>query len=129
MTKSFQQQLDDAYQKKVVERLEQAVRYVSLWFWGDVKLNTPVDTSRARSNWHIDLNSIQVRFFEPNEGQTADAASSVIASYKLGQTVFISNNLPYIARLNDGYSLQAPAGFVQDSVVRAENAANRKYSK
>lgn len=127
MTKSFRQQLDDVYDKKVVQRQEQAVRFCALYFTGDVKLNTPVDTGRARWNWHADLNTMSVRIVEPNQGQTPDEAMTAVANYKLGETIYISNNLPYIKRLNEGYSQQAPAGFVQDSITRAENATNERY--
>jgi formaldehyde-activating enzyme involved in methanogenesis len=31
----------------------------------------------------------------------------------------VSNNVPYINRLNEGHSAQAPAGFVQQAVAKA----------
>lgn len=123
---SFRAQLDAAYRKEVELRLEEAVRFLSLSFYRDVKLMTPVDTGRARANWHLDLNVVDVRIIEPGEG---DGNIEAIASYKLGQTVFISNNLPYIRALNNGHSIQAPAGFVEDALAKAKNDTDRKYGK
>jgi hypothetical protein len=34
----------------------------------------------------------------------------------------ITNNLPYIVRLNQGYSAQAPAGYVEQGVLAARRA-------
>ena len=84
---------------------------------------TPIDTGWARSNWI------------PSVGQPVkDPAGSKLAVTRAPQTagmqellaytrekgkVFISNNVPYIGRLNDGSSDQAPAGFVQRAIVKA----------
>ena len=35
------------------------------------------------------------------------------------ETIFIQNNLPYIQRLNEGWSEQAPAGFI-DKIITEE---------
>jgi hypothetical protein len=37
-------------------------------------------------------------------------------------TITVSNNLPYIEKLNDGYSLQAPKKFVEIEIDRVANA-------
>ena len=93
-----------------------------------VVLATPVDTGRARSNWQVGIggNDAPPRdSLAPGEkGSTGAAAAqaaiaegkAVIESYKGGSSIYISNNLPYIGRLNDGYSAQAPAGFVEQAV-------------
>ena len=52
-------------------------------------LATPVDTGQARNGWQID---------------TAG-----------GQTT-VENRVPYINRLNEGHSKQAPAGFVENVI-------------
>lgn len=121
--KSFQQQLDDAYQKKVVERLENAVRFFALSFYGGVKLMTPVDTGRARANWGMDINMIDVSLVEPDSPKDAEA----VVRYKLKDIIYISNHLPYINRLNEGHSDQAPAGFVEDALLLATSQTERKF--
>ncbi|QEG09336.1 tail completion or Neck1 protein [Xanthomonas phage vB_Xar_IVIA-DoCa1] len=96
---------------------------------GDLAYKTPVDTSQALSNWRVTLDSpatgtiaphypgIQGSSQRASAAETINAAKSVLANKKPGQAIFITNNLPYIKRLNDGYSAQAPAGFVERAVL------------
>jgi len=88
---------------------------------------TPVDTGWARANWvpSIGASSDSPATSQPTPSLVASASSSQAAgqagllSYKLPRgSIFISNNVPYIGRLNDGSSAQAPAGFVQASIRR-----------
>ena len=46
--------------------------------------------------------------------------AEVATQYTLDQgSVFVSNNVPYILKLNDGHSQQAPAGFIQTAIHKA----------
>lgn len=89
---------------------------------------TPVDTGWARANWIPQV-------AEPFSGtagtreqaeqgnvssaqQAAGMASLLGYKFERGK-VFITNNVPYIVRLNEGSSRQAPAGFVQAAVAKA----------
>lgn len=86
---------------------------------------TPVDSGQAISNWQVTLDSPNAHRIEPyvkgkhgstyevNVDQTIQQARATIAAARPGQTLWIQNPLPYIRRLNDGYSSQAPAGFVE----------------
>ena len=45
------------------------------------------------------------------------AGVTQVLSYQLGQgSIYITNNVPYIDRLNNGWSQQSPAGFVDKAV-------------
>lgn len=104
-----------------------------------VVLATPVDTGRARSNWVVQLNTPNTTIREPYSPGTklglADSAnasaainqgSSVISQAKPGDSIYISNNLDYINKLNDGSSRQAPEQFVQKAVDEAINAISNE---
>lgn len=92
---------------------------------------TPVDTSQAISNWQVGILSPRTDFIEPHfygvAGSTKGISMSKMvgiaasATYprRFGQVVFISNNAPYITDLNNGSSRQAPANFVEMSLLRA----------
>ncbi len=89
---------------------------------------TPVDTGWARSNWLVNLAVPPAGTLGSRDAvQTHPSPLAAMLSYKLrfGQ-VYMSNNVPYITRLNDGYSKQAPAGFVQAAILKAltEDLAN-----
>jgi len=91
-----------------------------------VVLATPVDTGRARGNWQVGLgtpiSSVKNAADKSGSGAISQGISRA-ASAKSKQNIYISNNVPYINRLNDGYSAQAPAGFVEQAVAVGERAA------
>jgi len=103
----------------------------------DLTLVTPVDTSTALSNWDITIESPANNFHEPyfigKKGSTKLRSASkaqqtgieVLANKKAGQTIFITNNAPYIRKLNNGSSSQEPAGFVQRSVIIGKKVARK----
>lgn len=107
---------------------DRLVRRVALAVDGAVVIATPVDTGRARSNWIVNIGSPSTEVipaYVEGKGGSAGAAaaraaldqgSATIAGYQKGQEIHITNNLPYISRLNDGYSAQAPGNFVQIAV-------------
>lgn len=106
----------------VEENAGKLLRKVALAVDSAVVLATPVDTGRARSNWQVEIGQPASGSIEPlaaGAGSTAasiDAAKAVIETAVPGDTIHITNNLDYIGRLNDGWSAQAPAGFVEEAV-------------
>lgn len=96
---------------------------------GDLVYHTPVDTSQALSNWDVTVGAPaddpHGPYFAGKHGstmqQSAQAAlaqaKETLKNKKPGTSIFIANNLPYIRRLNDGYSGQVPAGFVERAVL------------
>lgn len=85
---------------------------------------TPVDTSRAVSNWQVSLNSpvtaphgafsvgTHGSSYDVSADATLNFAQAVLASKKPGESIYISNVLPYITYLDHGSSSQFPGGFV-----------------
>ena len=118
----FQAQLDAAFKKKVTENLEKTVRAVALVVDSTLVATTPVLTGRARANWNPSLNVPDTALREPNQKKPIDPINS---AYKITDTILISNNLPYIKRLNEGYSKQAPAGFVDAALERGKRAVEQ----
>ena len=86
--------------KNINDVLNSSVKKIAVDTESNLKQITPVDTGRARSGW----NTVEV-----NKG------------YK------ISNNVPYINKLNNGYSKKAPANFVQISIKRAVESFKRFF--
>jgi hypothetical protein len=116
---SFSSDLKKAYATKVLGTLEKTVRAVALVVDGELAITTPVDTGRARANWLPSLNSPDTRQVQP--GQKPNLEKS-ISSYKISDKILITNNLPYIRKLNDGSSKQAPAGFVDAAIAKGKRA-------
>lgn len=98
---------------------------------------TPVDTSKAISNWQIGLGSPVVAEREPHypgikgstelmsEDATVIAARIALKGKKVGQKIYLSNTAKYIKDLDQGSSLQAPAGFVKRACDNARALAKR----
>lgn len=123
---------------RVVERalasvVEQIVRIATL----DIVANlvrapgqggTPVDTGWARANWIPNIGGPSTFDGTPPEDRSQVGAArsaqqsglAAAAGFRLSQqSVVISNNVPYIGRLNAGHSMQAPANFVQAAITKA----------
>lgn len=109
----------------VAANADRLVRRCALATDAAVVIATPVDTGRARSNWQVELGQAATGTVDALDKSGQGAISQgkrVIDGYKSGSTLNITNNLPYIERLNDGWSAQAPAGFVEKAVQIGVNA-------
>lgn len=114
---------------RIADNLEDARRdamvKTSAQIHANVVSRTPVDTGKARSNWRVSIGAPiggEIDTFGP--GSTASASSiaagfAVFARYVPGEDIYIRNNVPYIGRLNRGYSKQAPAGYIEAEIDKA----------
>lgn len=135
----------EKFAKKAGNNAAAVVKATALDMFAQITYRTPVDTGRARANW-------QVSFGTPNSSVTqsvddsrisTNASQSVktkafqarqgdkIITWKQGD-IWLSNNLPYISRLEygtygkgagataktggTGFSIQAPAGMLRITV-------------
>jgi hypothetical protein len=122
--------------KRVAENADRLVRRCALAVDAAVVLATPVDTGRARSNWQVEVGSPASGTidsgFDKGGGSAISQGKDAIESYK-GESnkagIFITNNLPYIERLNDGWSAQAPAGFVEKAMQVGIDAVSQEEAK
>lgn len=87
---------------------------------------TPVDTGRARGNWQLNLSTAKTDItntLDKSGGLAiSKGATAIDSAREVEYPVFwITNNLPYIGKLNDGHSKQAPAKFVDTEMKRVVN--------
>lgn len=104
----------------VAEQLDIAVdvvaRKLTIDAWGKLVKKTPVDTGRARASWAITVS-------EPYSGPPLAPGNysppTVPSVEEIDGTtsVFITSNLAYMERLEDGHSGQAPQGMVRITVA------------
>lgn len=104
----------DAFTKKVTGEVLQRVI-----------IATPVDTGQARGNWRVSVGSPETSVIEATDRSGQGAISKGLATIQsgggIGKVVYISNNLRYISKLNSGWSMQAPANFVELSLQSVVN--------
>jgi hypothetical protein len=120
---------------QVETRAPQVVRHIANAMVPVLVYATPVLTSRARANWQAGIGMVpqSVLFSEPDKPPSPDyggraavaAILGTVAIYPGGTYLAIANNVPYIQRLNRGWSAQAPAAFVQQSVAVGLRALRR----
>ena len=81
---------------------------------------------RARNNWFatVAMPSEKMNKSADKTGQASVKRVNAGANkLKAGQTFYLTNNLPYIRRLEyEGWSNQAPAGMLRTSLADAEQA-------
>lgn len=106
------------YIKKSKAATDDYARAVVLNIDQRLVLKSPVDTGRFRANWNIGNGSVNMMTSEDVDptgyGQIGQAVAVIKSMIINGQTIFISNSLPYAYRLEyEGWSKQAPQGMVR----------------
>ncbi len=114
--------------------------------YSSIVKKTPVDTGRARANWNITVGHNS--FVESADTTQKFRSADQVPDPKGDESIFISNNLPYITTLEyggfpnppnkdggktiNGFSKQAPEGMVGVTLANNEaifNAALRSVNK
>ena len=100
-------------------------------------IDTPVDTGAAVSNWIVSLDASPGARIAPhapghkgstrveNGRATITLGAQVIKQSIPGQVIHIANAVHYILDLNNGSSRQAPAGFVETSILRGKQVVKK----
>ena len=134
------------YAEKQKVEIKEVRRAFAFALYSSIVEKTPVDTGRARGNWNISVGS-------PDES-TSNSTGPKFSSPKSlpepngDESIFITNNLPYITKLeyggypdppkkdggktSGGFSKQAPNGMVGVTLANGANifdAAARTVTK
>lgn len=107
------------FKLKTEQQMGQVVRKIVLDLHARLVMRSPVDTGRFRANNSVSLNSLPsdaTLEFDKSGGVTIIRAAGAIAAYKLGDTIFLYNNVEYALALEYGHSQQAPQGCYRISV-------------
>lgn len=128
------------YAKKAGVEINEVRKAYAFALYSSIVKKTPVDTGRARGNWNISVGKEDTSVDDPSSypkpsGKYKDKSSPPRAKLKYtdpnsipepkgDESIFISNNLPYIASLEYGSSKQAPNGMVGVTLANNENIFN-----
>lgn len=122
----------DKLNSRISESASKHAAETALAMVGELVYHTPVDTSKALSNWDLTLdapaNDPHGAYFKGEHGSTLSrsaaqalaVAKQTLKAKKPGQVIFIANNLPYIRKLNDGTHSKQPGGFVERAKLVGE---------
>jgi len=111
----FNSKLERFASNLVEEEFDRFLRMLSLEILRRLVLKTPVDTGRARGNWQVDEGQPpegELATTDLNGSATIDRGSAQLQNLPNFPHVWIVNNVPYIERLEHGWSGQAPAGMM-----------------
>ena len=114
---------------KTKRKETQLIRAFCLELFGDVVQRSPVLSGRFRGNWQPAIGSAPSGVIDV-EDKSGDATKAkigrTVSVAKVGDKVFLENNLPYGPRLESAaWSKQAPNGMVRLAVQRAQPIANK----
>lgn len=108
--------------QKTGVRATTVVKKLGVDTYRDVLVRSPVLTGRYRGSHRISVNRVDTSFLsgvgprdvaahgQPPTGFEIATALQRLADFRFGDTIHISNNLPYALPLERGHSRQAPAG-------------------
>jgi len=117
------------FENKVKNRLTVVPRKIALEVLRRVVMRTPSRSGRARGNWQTSVGApieteLGKQHNAPAGGAPISRGAQVISGWDATNvSIFLMNNVPYIQRLEDGYSDQAPSGMVKITVAEFEGIA------
>lgn len=126
---SFSQQLKRANHKIVNDKLEDARRKILLRLFRSVVYDTPVLEGTLRGNWQLTTDApasgtLDVKGKNSGKATFENISNGVIAT-DFGDTVYLTNNLPYAYPIEFlGWShTKAPEGMVRKNIARLNRIA------
>ena len=128
----------DQVNRRVNPKIDALMRGLLLDLTERVVDGTPVDTGRARANWNVSINRPDTKTFSVKDTRTQEQkeAKQLVPKYVAkarrneqrnssraerwnahkGGPAYLANGLPYISRLEQGYSTQRPQGWVRIAI-------------
>lgn len=124
---AFSSKIDRFVKQAIVEN-EEVAKAAGITLVKSVIRDTPVDKGRLAGNW-IASNDMPEFAIRDSEGRNASLAQAipVISNFKIDDTFYLTNSLPYAYRIEfEGYSkIKAPQGMVRKNVQRISANLNR----
>jgi hypothetical protein len=119
-------ELDGWADKLLPEEFSQFFRKLALEALSQIIMRTPVKEGRARGNWQVSIDQIaeeiDTEALDVSGASTLATGAAVLATLTdcIGHVIYISNNVPYILKLEHGSSGQAPVGMVSVTLAELE---------
>ena len=136
MSKSFEKRIETASVKllgRSEKRMKKSIKRLGV----DVIMKTPVDKGVLINNWYASNRQVPNRTTiqaDPSGAKSIARLDKALARFKLGQTFFLANNLPYArvvefglypnppknptGKTVNGFSKKAPRGMVRIALQR-----------
>ena len=109
--------------------LEKVVRGSVFRVGAQIESKSPVDTGLFRSNWMPNVGGIDKSTTTNSSRNSSLALKEEVAGFRMGNTFYFTNNLPYARMLEFGGSNQAPNGMVRLAVRNIQRYVNEEIRK
>ena len=110
------------FKVKAMAQSEAKIKKAFVGLSTDIIMDTPVLSGRLRNNWFPSVNQGTDKTTKYT-GEKGSAATNRVSAvkFKLGDTLYLTNNLPYAERIEfKGWSNKAPQGMCRKNVIRWE---------
>lgn len=101
---------------KAMAQSEAKIKKAFIGLSTDIIMDTPVLSGRLRNNWMVSVNQGSNETTESTENESIGRVNAV--KFKLGDTLYLTNNLPYAERIEYGYSKKAPNGMTRRNIIK-----------
>ena len=111
---------------------EKVVRGTLLEMSSRIIKRSPVDTGRFRGNWNASFNAPVKSVSNKTDSSGAASLSktaNLLVNFEMGQTFYLTNNLPYSLKLEFGSSKQAPGGMVRLTAAEFDAEIKKQAAK
>jgi len=125
---SFSQQLT-AFVNGSKDKIDRVVKDSTQVLFRNVITETPVDEGTARGNWQTSVGQPKTGTIDRIGADAAIAEVTATVPDEAGQIVYLSNNLPYIRKLEYGHSEQAPQGMVRVNAAKWPQIVQEQAAK
>lgn len=129
---SFSDELKE-FALDAMDQTEEVARGAVLSLWRAVIYDTPVDTGRAKGNWFPSWkgsNRVNNKAKDKTGARATARAEKSVISQVHWDVFTLTNNLPYIQKLEEGHSTQAaPHSMVRLNVAKFQSIVNKQAKK
>lgn len=111
--------------------VDETGRAIVLELFGSTIKDTPVKSGRAKGNWQTTIGTPASGTLDRlGEAQALAEVRQEAASFGAGKVIYLTNNLPYIYRLEYlGWSQQSPDGMARKNVARIQSIVRKAVAE
>ncbi len=114
---------------KAGDKADMVVRRTALELQSMMIERAPVDTGRFKGNFQAGVGAANTDTSAAPGSDAKGRTATTLQGWKPGQTIFLTNSLVYARRLENGWSKQAPSGFVRLTVQNYSRALAKAVSE
>lgn len=114
----------------VDQRLDAVTRAIALEALTRLIQRSPVLTGLFRNSWQVGLDTINTATGSPdiNGSGALTGGAAALSNAKSGQSIAITNSLPYAEALESGHSKKAPNGMVAITAAEIQQLTDQQVS-